>query len=279
MVLHALVRAGARDYAGAMSAPPFPLPPDIERALRGREHERVAVGQSRADVFRFDGGLYLKSVVRSDADPCFGKLDGERGRLEWLDGKLPVPAVVAFARDERRDHLVLSEVAGQHAGADVPSPSAMPAVIEELAAACQLFHSISAHACPFRESAGDLIEQARGRLDAGLVDAEDFDDERQGHDPRALFEDLVALRPMREQQALCHGDLCLPNLILRDDKFAGFVDLGRAGVADRWRDIALCAHDIGERWGAAWGERFVELCGGDPRDPARSFYVLLDEFF
>jgi aminoglycoside phosphotransferase len=48
---------------------------------------------------------------------------------------------------------------------------------------------------------------------------------------------------------------------------------------DRWRDMALCAHDIGERWGVAWGERFIELCGGDPGEEARSFYVLLDEFF
>jgi aminoglycoside phosphotransferase len=262
-----------------MSALPFPLPSDIERALRGREHRQIGVGLSRADVFRFDGGLYLKSVVRNDADPCFGNLNGERERLEWLEGKLPIPSVVAFARDERRDYLVLSEVAGQHSAADIPSPSAMPAVLEELAAACRLFHSVPTHACPFWENAGTLIEQARCRLDAGQVDAEDFDDERQGHDPRALLEELVALRPKREQQALCHGDLCLPNVILRGNRLAGFVDVGRAGVADPWRDVALCAHDIGERWGVEWGERFVELCKGDVRDPARSFYVLLDEFF
>jgi aminoglycoside phosphotransferase len=262
-----------------MNALPFQLPPEVERALRGRDHERIAVGLSRADVFRFDGGLYLKAVVRNDLDACFGNLEGERRRLEWLGGKLPVPAVVAFARDERRDYLVISEVAGQHAAAEAPSPSAMPAVIEELAAACRLFHSVSVHACPFRESADALIAQARDRLDAGLVDAEDFDDERRGRDPRALFDDLLALRPKREEPVVSHGDLCLPNVILHGGRLAGFVDLGRAGVADRWRDIALCAHDIGERWGVAWGDRFVERCGGEARDEARSFYVLLDEFF
>jgi aminoglycoside phosphotransferase len=262
-----------------MSSLPFQLPSDVERALRGRNHERIAVGLSRADVFRFDGGLYLKAVVRNDVDPCFGNLEGECRRLEWLSGKLPIPTVVAFARDESRDYLVISEVAGRHAAAEAPSPNVMPAVIEQLAEACRLFHSVSAHACPFSESADTLIEQARGRLDAGLVDAEDFDDERQGQDPRALLDELRALRPKREVPVVSHGDLCLPNIILQGAGVAGFVDLGRAGVADRWRDVALCAHDIGERWGVAWGERFVELCGGDPREEARSFYVLLDEFF
>jgi aminoglycoside phosphotransferase len=262
-----------------MSSLPFRMPSDVERVLRGRDHERVAVGLSRADVFRFDGGLYLKAVVRNDVDPCFGSLEGECRRLEWLSGKLPIPAVVAFARDESRDYLVLSELAGRHAAAETPSASTMPVVVERLAEACRLFHSASAHACPFSESADTLIEQARGRLEAGLVDVEDFDDDRRGRDPRALFDDLRALRPKREELVLSHGDFCLPNVILQGGRLAGFVDLGRAGVADRWRDVALCAHDIGERWGVEWGARFVELCGGDPRDEARSFYVLLDEFF
>ena len=39
---------------------------------------------------------------------------------------------------------------------------------------------------------------------------------------------------------LIHGDFCLPNIILKDWKFNGFIDLGNAGVGDRHIDLYWC---------------------------------------
>jgi kanamycin kinase len=39
---------------------------------------------------------------------------------------------------------------------------------------------------------------------------------------------------------VCHGDACSPNTLMADDgRFAGHVDLGDLGVADRWADLAI----------------------------------------
>lgn len=39
---------------------------------------------------------------------------------------------------------------------------------------------------------------------------------------------------------LIHGDLCLPNILINDNKVVGFIDLGDAGIGDPWIDYAWC---------------------------------------
>ena len=258
---------------------PLRVPAEIERVLAGQSWGAVDVGMSKADVFRFDRCLYLKTVRRNDDDVTFGNLEDERVRLEWLDGKLPVPSVVAFARDETRDYLVLSEVPGRHAAADAPALEATPRMVEALAAACRLFHDVSPHGCPFTASAESLVRLAGARLERGLVDAEDFDAERRGRSAAELFRELVALQPEQEDSVLVHGDFCLPNIILQGERLSGFIDVGRAGVSDRWHDLALCARSIEDNWGPPWGEMFLDAYGISPDPDKRDFFLLLDEFF
>ena len=67
---------------------------------------------------------------------------------------------------------------------------------------------------------------------------------------------------------MIHGDYCLPNLLLEDWRFSGFIDLGNAGIGDRHMDLF---------WGAwslrfnlktdAWCRRFLDAYGRDQIDP------------
>ena len=43
-----------------------------------------------------------------------------------------------------------------------------------------------------------------------------------------------------EYETLIHGDYCLPNILVKNDKISGFIDLGDAGLGDPWRDYAWC---------------------------------------
>lgn len=262
-----------------MTSLPFQLPLRLEHELTGREWSAVSVGKSKAQVFRLEGGLYLKVLSRDDRDLCFGNLEGERARLEWLAGKLQVPSVVGFERDETSDFLVMTEMPGRDAVAMAPLVAALPGVIDELAAACRLIHALPSHGCPFADDASALIAQAGDRLAAGLVDTDDFDAERRGTGPRELLAELQALRPTHEDLVITHGDLCLPNIMFSGERCTGFVDVGRAGVADRFRDLALCARSIRSNSGSVWSDLFLERYGAARDEPKRSFYVLLDEFF
>ena len=45
-----------------------------------------------------------------------------------------------------------------------------------------------------------------------------------------------------------HGDFCLPNIFADDSGLTGLIDLGRAGVADKWQDIAICYRSLSNNY-------------------------------
>lgn len=118
------------------------------------------------------------------------------------------------------------------------------------------------------------------------VHAEFLRPEQQDQDPSQLLTDLAAELPVRlEQEAgdlvVCHGDLCLPNIVLDADSLevVGFIDLGRLGVADRHADLSLLVANAQDTWPDHAGMLEESLAPGYGRalDPERlRFHLLLD---
>jgi aminoglycoside 3'-phosphotransferase-2 len=172
----------------------------------------------------------------------------------------------------------MTELVGQQAaGTLIDDP--VYDTVAAIAAGCQRLHAADATGFPFVEDVSTLLEQAKNRIERGLVDTADFDDERLGRTADDLFEELCRVAPGACDVVLTHGDLGLPNIILRQNDGVGFVDVGRAAVSDRWRDLALCLRSIEHDWGREWADEYLRLYGV-ARDEGRvHFYTLLDEFF
>ena len=78
----------------------------------------------------------------------------------------------------------------------------------------------------------------------------------------------------KKQKLLC-------NIFAEDNRISGFIDLGRAGTADIWQDIALCVRSLEYNTGKNEGYvnlLFEELGMAPDWDKIR-YYVLLDELF
>ena len=283
-----------------------PPPPDIAALLRGRAAQPVTTGESGAHVVRYARagarGLYLKAaaVPVGGSSEGGGPLGGEAARLRWMAARgLPVPEVRRYAVHEGWEYLVLDEVPGIDA-ATVASAAAVTsttgggsaaraAVVHALADALRRLHATDAADCPFRHPASARIAEAVERAHRGLVDERDFDEERRGRRAGDLVGELEALRPAAETPRLTHGDCCLPNVILRvatradveaDVTVAGFVDCGRAGLADPYQDLALAARSVAWNLGPQWVPELFGRYGIDRVDERKlRFYTLLDEFF
>jgi aminoglycoside 3'-phosphotransferase II len=89
-------------------------------------------------------------------------------------------------------------------------------------------HALSPATCSFDQRLDRRIDLARRRVEAGLVDEADFDDERQGQTARSVFADLLAQRPSDEDLVVTHGDATFENLI---DGAVAFRASSTAGVS------------------------------------------------
>ena len=241
--------------------------------------QRVTVGDSGADVFRLTApgrsSCYLKIVARGPTV----EVAAEARRMAWLAGRLPVPQVLAFAEDARGGYLLMSEVPGLDATDDAHYTDT-PRLVRLLARGLRTIHTLPVAGCPFDHRLDNELERARLRMRHGLVDEGDFDPERQGRRAVDLFEELLATRPHQEYMVYTHGDYCLPNVLIDDGQIGGFIDLGRAGVGDRYRDLALAARSITRNIGVQWVPVFFREYGLDTPDLARlQFFQVLDEFF
>ncbi len=67
---------------------------------------------------------------------------------------------------------------------------------------------------------------------------------------------------------LLHGDYCLPNIMLDDWRFSGFIDLGNGGIGDRHVDLFWGAWTLNFNLKTdRYRERFFDAYGRDRIDP------------
>lgn len=259
------------------------MPASLRTAVAGYRWARDSIGESDAAVYRLQGrngapDLFLKHGKGAAA----AGLADEVARLRWLAPHLPVPAVVRFARVAAPDQawLLTAALPGQPASALLDAdPGLGPAVAGALAAFLRRLHALPASACPFDAGHAVRLVQARQRIDAGLVDAGDFDAGRQGWTAQQVWTALQDCQPLTPDLVVTHGDFSLENILLQDGAVAGCLDVGRAGVADRYQDLAIAWRALGEL-DAALQQRFAEQYGLLDIDQGKlQFHLLLDELF
>ena len=260
------------------------IPPDLQILLTGATFHIVSSGASGAQVYRIirPGGsaCYLKVA---DAPWQQEELLAEKERLAWLQGRLPVPQVYAFNGENERSFLLLSEIPGLES-CDATFERDIPTIVRLLAEGLRLIHSIEIADCPFDRGLDHTIALAKRRVEAGLVDESDFDEERRQMRASKLFETLLKSRPASKDVVFTHGDYCLPNILIEPSppppRIVGFIDWGRAGIADRYQDLALAARSLAYNFGPGWEPLLWEAYGLQTVDAAKvEFYELLDEFF
>ena len=261
------------------------IPTEIAARLASYACAPIGIGESGATVWRCTAQhlptLYLK-VAPLAAEL---RLDREDERLRWMHERgLFVPAVREYGCIGGFEYLVLDEIAGVDASNAEWSGQSLE-VVTAIGVALARLHRTSIDDCPFDQRVARQIEEARVHVAAGRVREHEFDERRLGRRASEILGDLLATVPPDEDLVLVHGDFCLPNVILSvvpggGIEVAGLVDCGRAGVADRYQDLALAIRSIDGNIGSEWVAPFLRAYGLDiVREDKVEFFMLLDEFF
>lgn len=258
-----------------------PLPACLSAVLADYEWSRDTVGESGGAVFRLHGkagspDYYLKHGVDTIADD----IADEMARLSWLAGRVPVPAVVHFVRTPCEAWLVMEAMPGKTAYQMLDASDGNHLVIvDALATFLRRLHSIPVSECPFNSDHTYRLAQARARIDAGLVDVDDFDDARQGWTADQVWKALQNKLPLLPDPVVTHGDFSLDNLLMHSGEVVGCIDVGRLGIADRYQDLAIIWNCLGE-FDASLQQRFWQRYGiSDVDERKLRFHLLLDELF
>ena len=252
------------------------LPPALRHLIAGAAWHENQIGWSGVRVFRLvdqEGtGRYLK-IAESPHD-----LTPEMQRLEWLQGRLPVPELLYFEDDITRQYMLMSEISGLVAFHD-QFKDQRGRIIELLAEGLRHIHSIEIAACPFDNQIAALIKRARVNIFEGHVSG-DFAADHEGRSVHEVLADVIATRPTEEDMVFTHGDYCLPNVLIAPDTLTinGTIDWGHAGIADRYYDLTQVMRSITYNFGEEWVTPFWEAYGVTEIDHAKlTFFRALDD--
>ena len=259
------------------------LPSKIKTWLENKTYTIDDIGMSGNLVLIFDD-MVLKIEEESDS------IERQIQMMQWLEGKLPVPKVIAYEEDSGKSYLLMSKVGGVMS-CDTYYLEHQEELLEALANGLKMLWKVDIKECPCTRNLDDVLKEAHNRVEHNLVDMENTEPTTFGEggfkSPQQLLEWLLNHRPSFEP-VLSHGDYCLPNIFLENGQVKGFIDLGKTAVGDKWNDIALCYRSLKHNFDGRYGGKvyrdfspdiLFEKLGIEPDWEKIKWYLLLDELF
>ena len=263
---------------------PF-LPEVIQKAVGTEKYTVDKIGESTSEVRIYDN--YVLKI-----QPQSPETENEYQMIKRLNGRLPVPSILAYEIYNGLAYTLMTKVEGKML-CDIDFLQTPELVINLAAQGLKMLWETDVNDCPCSVSRlSNRLKAAEYNVAHGLVDIENTEPETFGKggfkNPTELLDWLKNNRPP-EDIVLTHGDYCLPNIFAKGDRISGFIDLGKAGSADRWQDIAIAIRSLDHNFdGRYFGgkpifdfklQMFLDALGVEMNEEKYRYYYLLDELF
>jgi len=261
-----------------MTAPDPPA--SLLPLLDGLDWRRDQIGESGCTVWELGPSGEPRFFLKQAAGEFIPDLVNEYARLEWFAGRLPVPEIRGFVRTEANAWLLTTALPGRPAEEVLAhEPSRRNGLTQHIALFLRRLHSLPVEECPFNATLPLRLAAARRNIESGRVDENDFDAERKGWTADQVWNALQSRLPLFLDDAVTHGDFSLGNLLVLEGRVTGCIDVGRAGVADPYQDLAIlwnCLREVDPALTAMlWRTYGIE----QPDERRIELHLLLDELF
>ncbi len=219
-------------------------------------------GQSGARTVYIDrgDGAYLKIADR-------GSLHRSARMQAHFAAKGMAPAVLFYLSADR-DYMITRASRGED-GTSERYLSNSERLSEVFGHALRRLHETDTADCPEQDKMAELVSLAR----TAAFRQSHLDDIAQyigAACAEHVAAEIAATSGLLKNDALIHGDYCLPNILLNDWEFESFIDVADGGVGDRHYDL------VWGLWTLNWnlksskhGRRFLDAYGRDLIDKGR----------
>lgn len=207
-----------------------------------------------------DGGAYLKIAARGSL------FISSQMQTFFSKHKLSSPVLSYISTD--RDYMLTAALRGDNGISKkyLSEPERLSIIFGQ---ALRLLHEADISDCPVKNRMNELTRMAgvnsiiQSHLDniseyIGIAHTD------------TSFAEITAAKGLIKNEVLIHGDYCLPNIILNDWTFEGFIDVADGGVGDRHYDLAWGLWTI--KWNlkdSKYGHLFLDAYGRDSIDKDR----------
>lgn len=211
--------------------------------------------EARVFYIERDEGYYLKRGEK-------GSLEKEAEMTRYFHKKGLGAKVLEYVSDSF-DWLLTARVFGEdctHARYLEDPVRLCDTIAENLRA----LHELDFSDCPVQDRMSSYFALVEENYRTGNYDRSAFPDSFGYACAEEAYAVLSAGKRLLDGKVLLHGDYCLPNIMLNDWRFSGFIDLGNGGVGDRHVDLFWGAWTLGFNLKTnAYRDRFFDAYGRD----------------
>ncbi len=224
----------------------------------------------QASVLFSDKGYFIKSSAK-------GALRREAEMTRYFHSKRIAPKVLEYI-DSDKDWLVTQKIKGSDCidGKYLSDPKRL---CDTMAQLLRELHGRDFADCPIKDHTSNFLYTAEKNYLAGICDRDMLDDI--GYkDPNDVWQEITVQSDILQNDTLLHGDYCLPNIILDNWKFSGFIDLDCSGVGDKHVDIFWGIYTLYYNLHTdKYTQRFIDAYGKDLIDSEKLRLISKIEIF
>ena len=209
------------------------LPEELPQAIMPYAQQAIIYDSScsvRAQVYFLDkdAGFYLKKSEK-------GTLKKEAEMYNFFHRKGLAPEVIAYESGDY-DWMLTRRVPGEDCIWQ-PYLDDPKRLCDTTARLLRQLHETDTQGCPISNRTADYISGAEKNYRAGIFDADYLPEKYKHLTDREVWQIAEQVSKEMKADTLLHGDYCLPNIILDNWEFSGFIDLDGSGIGDRHIDL------------------------------------------
>lgn len=257
----------------------YQFPVELKKILSRFQQVNITEGRLNDQIQKYEDEQNKVVYLKCGKGAAAASLESEVQTLSWFKNKnVNVPKVLFSAKNNNTFFLLISEVEGKPAH-KATSYLSKGEVLKIVAEALFTLHHLNIKRAENLNTLDKDLREISGYVAKGCISRDNFMANNQGQTPEEVLKILYDQKNSHDNNVLTHGDYCLPNVMISEKSF-GFIDLGKCGLGDKYKDFSAMEVSIRRNFGSEWIGKFYKYYDEDliVNQEKIRYYQMIDQF-